>query len=367
MPDRPRVLIVDDDPCIRMMLAAILGAQHEVLEAASGEEALAAVAAGPVDLVLLDVMMSGLDGLETCRRLKASRPGAGFLPVVLVTALATQEDRNAGLAAGADEFLTKPIDRVEVGLRVASLLRLRAQEAQISRQLEELRALQALKDDLFALVVHDVRNPLTGVTGYLGLLEAHVSGPQGALLVASALEGAQRVEALLGDVLEIRRLEEAAAPLERVAAPLGPLLEAAIRTVEGAAARQQVALEPRDEVGRPVAVDARLVRRALENLLANAVRFSRAGGRVEVTARAEPGRVVLTVADRGPGVGEALKARLFEKYRTDDSKAAAPRHGFGLGLHLVKLVAEVHGGQAFVRDRAEGGAELGLWLAEPPA
>jgi two-component system, sensor histidine kinase and response regulator len=365
MADRPTVLIVDDDPRNRRLLAAILAPRHEVLEAGAGEQALAAVAASSVDIVLLDVMMPGMDGLETCRRLKALQ--GAFLPVVLVTALSSQADRNAGLAAGADDFITKPIDRVEVGLRVANLLRLRAQEAQISRQLEQLRALQALKDDLFTLVVHDVRNPLTGVTGYLGLLDAHVNGPQGLVLVASALEAAQRVEALLGDVLEIRRLEEATGAVRRDRTPLGELLEAAARTVEGAAARQQVVVERRDEVGRPVALDARLVRRALENLLVNAVRFSRAGGQVVLSARAEPGRVVLTVADRGPGVAEAIKPRLFEKYRTDDSRATTRRHGFGLGLHLVKLVAEVHGGEAFVRDRAEGGAELGLWVAEPVA
>jgi two-component system cell cycle response regulator len=126
----PTVLVVDDEPRNRALLRAWLGATHHVIEATDGESALQLVESGEVDVVLLDVMMPGRNGFETCAAIKA-RGDRPFLPVVVLTALRDQESRNRGLAVGADEFVSKPIDRTELMLRVAGLLRLRRQESEI--------------------------------------------------------------------------------------------------------------------------------------------------------------------------------------------------------------------------------------------
>src|SRR6266852_2706662 len=165
---RPAVLVVDDEPINRSLIRASLGATCEVVEAGSGPEALAILAERSVDIVLLDVMMPLMSGYEVCKRIKDEQREC--LPVLMVTALGEQEDRNRGLEAGADDFLHKPVDRRELLLRVRIFLRIRQQEALIRKQVDELRRLQSLKDDVVSLLVHDLRNPLSGILSTLEIV-----------------------------------------------------------------------------------------------------------------------------------------------------------------------------------------------------
>ena len=134
MSDTPRILIVDDEPANRDVLAARLASHgYQTLTAAGGEEALRIVRGESQDLVLLDVIMPGLDGLEVCRRLKADRSTA-FLPVILVTARANSADVVAGLEAGGDEYLTKPVEPAALVARVQSMLRIKALHDTVQQQ-----------------------------------------------------------------------------------------------------------------------------------------------------------------------------------------------------------------------------------------
>ena len=172
------ILIVDDEEQNRSLLRAMLGSQHRLLEAANGPAALEILGAERIDLVLLDVMMPGMTGYEVCKRIK-ERPGEPFLPVLLVTALSEQEQKNLGLQAGADDFLAKPVDRRELLLRVRAFLRLRSQDALIRLQLKQLAELQHTKDEMLSLMVHDLRSPLAGIIAHLNLVLEEV--PDGRL------------------------------------------------------------------------------------------------------------------------------------------------------------------------------------------
>jgi signal transduction histidine kinase len=374
---RRTVLVVDDDARNRALVRGRLAPSFEVLEAGSGAEALDLLSRLHVDLVLLDVMMPALNGFDTCRAIKAM-PDKGFLPVVLLTALSGQEDRNEGLAAGADEFLAKPIDHRELTLRVRALLTLREQDARIRlqvdelrekeavirKQLDELQHLQVLKDDLFSLIVHDLRNPLAGVAGYLELLQLELTGPSHEVARQNAdraAEASRKLRDLLDEVLEVQRLEETGLPLDRQPVHVAPIARDALGTLEGAARRRHIKLElaPGDD---PILwLDRSLTRRAFENLVANAVKFSPANDTVSVEVRTEGERVIFEVTDRGPGVSDSLKVKLFKKFASVEARAVGERRrGFGLGLHLVKLVANAHGGEAFVRDHVGGGSVFGV-------
>lgn len=376
------LLVVDDEPLNRKLLHDRLEPEgYRVLQAETGPQALELLAREPVDLVLLDVRMPGMDGLEVCRRLRA-QPREGFLPVILVTGLSSQDDRHLGFAAGADEFISKPIDLRELLLRVRALVRLRhqdrtiraqveharEQEAVIRRQLEELHHLAELKDDLFTLLVHDLRNPLTGLAGFAGLLEEELnaSGSERARsLVSKVRASSQRLEALLVDLLEVRRLEQQELPLQLDAAGMGDVANEAAHSLEGAAAARGVSLQVVSDGRLEAVMDRALVRRALENLVRNAVTVSPRGSPIAIVARADGDHARVQVEDRGPGVASAHKARLFHKFSS--LNPAGPRRGFGLGLHLVRLVAEAHGGQAFVEDRPGGGAVFGLTIPRQAA
>lgn len=383
---RSTILVVDDEARNRQLIAEALSPSYEILQADSGQAALDLLARARIDLVLLDVLMPGMGGLETCQRIREGTSD-GFLPIILLTALASQEHRNQGLAAGADEFLTKPIDLRELSLRVRGLLRIREQDERIRQQvlqlqqkelvigeqIEQVQHLQNLKDNLFALIVHDLRNPLAGVAGYLELLkERPTVDPVAATLRDKAALAAKKLQDLLEEVLEVQRLESGALPVRLEPCSLSAIAHDAVATVEGAARARRIAIAIDCTDDPATTLDRALVRRSIENLLSNAIKFSPQGEVVTVRIRAQAGPRV-EVADRGPGVTDSTKLRLFEKFASLEARRSGDRRrGFGLGLHLVKLVAETHHGTVFVKDHEGGGAIFGFTLGaaaqepEPP-
>ena len=133
-----KILVVDDTPANVKLLVDVLGASgYTALAATNGEDALAQIAADPPDLVLLDIMMPGLSGYDVCRQLRAD-PATALLPVVLCTSLDPQQERLKGIEAGADDFITKPINRPELLARVKSLLRIKSLQDEVKSQAHEL-------------------------------------------------------------------------------------------------------------------------------------------------------------------------------------------------------------------------------------
>ena len=362
--DRALVMVVDDEPTNRAILRGYLGNKHRIVEASNGIEALALIEQEQPDLVLLDVMMPQISGIETCKRIKA-KPFERYLPVILVTALGEQRDRIAGLEAGADDFLTKPVDRHELVLRVNAFLRLRHQDEQIRAQVDELTHLQAAKDDLVSLILHDVRSPLAGQLALLTLVSDDLRG-RGDNSLADDLDMAMRstrkVNEALEEVLRVRLLEEGALPLKRAPLQLSAMVEDAVRTFSGVARVQGSPLQVSVSGDKLVSIDGKLARRAIENLLANALRYSPPGAEVDVRVRASDEVLEIEVDDRGPGVPDQLKETLFAKFGSVEAAAGGARRGIGLGLYLVRLVAEGHGGAVAVEDRPGGGSRFRFWL-----
>jgi two-component system sensor histidine kinase/response regulator len=357
------VLVVDDDARNRRLVRAILRDQSSVIEAATGHDALTLVEYMQVDLVILDVMMPGMTGHEVCRLMKAKSAVSGeYLPILMLTALGGQEARNQGLEVGADDFLTKPIDRRELLLRVGTFLRLRDRERTNRRQLEELEKFNELKDDLVALLVHDLRNPLTGIVGALSVMTDSITDESLQEDLQCALTASDKLREILEDLLQVRLLESNAVTLRREAVSAGLILDDAIRSLSGAARARDVHIQRSMAGDERVDADRKLVRRATENLLANAVRYSPPGADVDASVHEVDGGVEIEIADRGVGIPDALKRELFKKFGSVEAARGEVRRGYGLGLYLVNLVAIAHGGRARVRDRAGGGTTFGLYL-----
>jgi two-component system sensor histidine kinase/response regulator len=372
---RPSILIVDDERSNRVLLRACLEATYEVTEATDGAAALDRIERGGIDLVLLDVMMPGINGLELCERMKQRQ--TEYLPVILLTALGRQDDRNAGLQAGADDFLTKPFDRHELRLRARTFVRLRqqeqrirdqlramsAQEQLIRRQVEELRELGAMKDELVSLLVHDVRNPLTGIAGFLGALAQERLDPGLKEETEFALEASARIGGLLDDLLQIKMLESGALTLRRELVSMARLIREAVASLRGEAFARNVEIAAETASDDPMLhVDAKLLRRAIENLVSNALKYAPSRSVVRVLVRRTDSEVQVEVGDRGAGIPADFKPEIFRRFASVEAARGEARRGVGLGLYLVSLVAVAHGGHAKVRDRARGGAAFSICL-----
>ncbi len=351
---RPRVLVVDDELRNRALLRAVLEPDHEVVEAESGEAALEVLARETIDLVLLDVMMAGLNGFDTCREIKRRHPEP-YLPVLLLTALSDQESRVLGFEAGADDFLPKPFDRRELVLRTRAFLRLRDQDERIRVQLGEMRQLDQLKDDLAALVVHDLRNPLAGLDGLLWVLKGDAIDSDQRELLEGAMTASRHLRHAIDDMLKIRLIEQQVFELDRQPTSMRSVAALAVGFLDGDARSRGLMIElAGDDVVAPV--DAGLVRRAVENLLANALRYTRPRTTVSVVVTGDGHAVEVAVGDRGPGIPDDQKREVFTKYASVEGATGLVRRGNGLGLYLVNLTAQAHGGEASVEDRPGGGA-----------
>lgn len=365
-PARARILVVDDEAVNRLLVHSWLEKEHEVFEARTGEEALAVFECVAPDLVLLDVVMPGASGLEICAELKRRQADGPLLPVLLLTAFGDREHVRAGLRAGADDFLTKPCDPDELRLRVRAFLRTRRQDLLIRRQLAELRRVSALKDDLVALVAHDLRSPLGTVLSLVRVAREDPHDPEVPRDLDAALVAAERVREISEDLLQVRLLEHGEYAPARALVSAEELVGHAVEPLRPQAESRGIAVDVAVEGSPRFELDGRLVGRAVQNLLSNALKYGPANGRVEVRVRRADADLVIEVADRGPGVPAELRAGGFRDL-TEEERLADPRRGYGLGLRLVQLVARAHGGEVTALDRPGGGALLRLRLAPPAA
>ena len=359
------VLIVDDQEPNRLLLRDLLEARgYEVTEATSGQEALEAVAARLPDVVLLDVSMPGMDGFEVTRRLRED-PATQALPVLLVTALSAREHRLQGMEAGANDYITKPIDRAELALRTRNAIQMHRLLRQVEDQYRRLRDLEGLRDNLVHMLVHDLRTPLTGIRMYLELLreDARLTRAGGGLreLVDEANAVSERMTAMVNDMLDVSRLEEGAMLVQRKAADLTQLAAEAMK-VAGAGRRVELSFEAPPD-GVKVDCDPELIRRVIANLVANAVDFSPDRSKVQVRVENGGPEARVEVADQGPGIPAEFHERIFEKFGQADVMRQRVKHSSGLGLTFCKLAIEAHGGRIGVESESGQGSRF--WFTIP--
>jgi signal transduction histidine kinase len=375
MLERARVLIVDDDARNLDLLEAVLGPLDvDVARAPGGREALALADEREPDLMLVDLLMPGFDGLDTLAHVRA-RPGGADVPVVLLTACAEPDARLRGLEAGADDFLEKPIDAPVLLARAKTLLRMResrkalaASHAALAERHAALERLQREQRELMQFLVHDLKNPLSVVYTNLVWAEEQLMAARGEPDLLGALgdaaDATKRLHQLINDMLTVARLEESAFPLRLQHVALAELL----REVGGVYARrasdQRVELAlPRLEGSPHVRADAMLLQRVLENLLDNALRHTPVRGRVAVEVRDEAG-VRIAVSNSGPPIPPTERRRVFEKFSRGRGERAAGGNA-GLGLYFCKRAVEAQGGAIEVVETPEWPTSFVIHLPPP--
>lgn len=344
-----RILIVDDDELNRELLDAYLdGAGHELDHAVSGEAALAQAATSPPDLVLLDVMMPGIDGFTTATRLKAMFPDV-FLPIVLVTALGDRASRVRGLAAGADEFLTKPLDRDELLVRIGNLLALRAHEHELARRSVDLLELSRFKDDMLATLVHDLRSLATVILGAVDFVSRSPElDADSREVLDDCRQASGRMMRMVANILDLSRAEEGRLSPRPAEASLHELVRIAVAPRRQLFERRGIFLDLA-EGDLWAEVDRDLLVRALENLFDNAARYAPVGGRVHAGVTSSGHEAVIRIGNNGAPIPEAARDRIFEKYvQVAGASGALRTHNVGLGLYFCRLAIEAHGGRVWI-------------------
>ena len=359
-----RILVVDDEEKNRRLLGDLLTAQgYTVSTANDGLEALQLVAAFQPETILLDVMMPKLDGVEVCRRLKTA-PATASIPILLTTALRERADRMRGLAAGANDFITKPLDTGEVGSRVKNAVSSKRLHDQVQEAYRQLQKLEELRDNLTHMIIHDLRSPLSVMSMSFEFVLHQTSqlSPEQREMLVTAQASCQSLIEMVSSLLDVSRMEAGQMPLNRTSCDLLEIAGAAAESLAELARQKNLTLRVTGSAALCDA-DRELIRRILVNLLANAIKFSQMGASIEIEVSSAGDGVRSSVTDSGYGIPPEYHRRIFEKFGQVASRQERKVYSTGLGLAFCKLAVEAHGGQIGVNSEVGKGSTF--WFTLP--
>ena len=374
-PKTRTILIVDDMPANLEVVTSHLERQgYCAVVALGGDEGVERAEFVRPDLILLDVMMPGPDGFETCRRLKAN-PLTRDIPVIFMTALADTADKLTGFAAGAVDYVTKPLNGAEVLARIdthvtlyALRQQLAAQNALLQREIaaraEVQAALQRSNTELEQLAYvasHDMQEPLRMVASYLQLVAQRYQGRLDAdadEFIGFAVDGAKRMQALINDLLAYSRVGTKAKPFEPT--DTNVILEMAMNNLRVAIDESNARIT-HDPLPTVMGDGMQLVQ-LLQNLLANAIKFRRGDAPPQVHIGVEPTETAwrLSVHDNGIGIAPEYFERIFVLFQR--LHARREYAGTGIGLAICKKIVERHGGRIVVHSQPGEGATFTFTL-----
>ncbi len=363
MEERSRILAVDDAPDNLILLDKLLKRQgFEVINAGSGRECLSKVATDPPDLILLDVAMPEMDGFETLKHLKENELSK-VIPVIILTA--NSKDAGSiehGFSLGADEYLTKPIDQEELIARVRSILR----AVKAEHEIEQVKA------DFQSMLVHDLRSPLSVITG---VLELGVNGEfdqnpvEMKEFMNNALNTSQKMLGLINDILDVAKLEAGKLELNKQPNDLNAVVSSAVARLKILAREKGITLTVEEDHDIPVIeLDSGKMDQVVTNLVTNAIKFTPKDGKITIRTYMKhfdheiPGLggdyAAFDVEDSGVGIPSDDIPMIFDRYRQARNSRTAVQKGTGLGLTIVKRVTETHGGKVFVESSLGKGTKF---------
>jgi two-component system sensor histidine kinase/response regulator len=393
--EKELILIVDDDALICQLLKETLTSEgYSVVTAKDGQEGWARFQSSSPDLVLLDVQMPGLDGLEVLQRI---REQTAEVAVVIITAYGSEALSVKAMKQGADDYITKPfqpwqiVSAVQDNLEKARLRRLsrqltarlrdsnvrliekhralEAQNATLQKALQRLQEAEQTQRNMVSMIVHDLKNPLNVVFISIDLLASDFGGmltdDQREILRNANLAGQQMLR-LITNLLEVQRLEDGKMPVRLELLDLTQVLKLMVGQAQPLADQKDITLSLTAKEPLPfVTADVDLTSRVVANLLDNAIKFTPLNGQIAVVAELKDGEIVVSVADNGPGIPANQQASIFEAFVQvpQDIRGEA---SVGLGLAFCRLAIDALAGRIWVESELGEGAKFSFALPANP-
>jgi len=373
--EKTRVLIVDDETFMTNVLEETLRSKgFEVLTASDGCEALEKFRANPdIRLIVADIIMPFMDGLELIKALKAE-PGSN-VPIIVLTSSQEISVALDAIASGASDYLLKDKNiQTSLAISVEKVLeqerlkkerdRLMADLARKNTQLEksnkELKELNQLKNKFLGIAAHDLRNPLSTITGYSDiLLDGSLPEPDKetrSRYVEKIRKIAYEMLYLVEELLDISIIESGKLELRPQQCDMNQLLAERVEIKNILAAKKNVSIEAHFFENLEISADLLRLSQAVDNLIDNAIKFSPSGEKIVVTLARRDDLVEIGVKDNGPGVPRELQQQIFGEYKTLAEPALRGEKSTGLGLAIAKKIIEAHGGTITVSSRVGKGS-----------
>ncbi|MFH1177776.1 MAG: ATP-binding protein [Acidobacteriota bacterium] len=355
----PVILVAEDDAELLAAMVEVL--QHDLSEvsvrsAADGNQAWAAVRHGEIDLLISDVVMPGMDGVELARRIRVT-PEAAATYVILLTGIAPAEMLFGAVDEGADDCLLKPVRWEELVVRVRAGLRRVGAARRLSSRAQELERLYARQSDFLSMVSHEIRTPLSAILSSANILLRYGKDrPESVERFARVIhQEGQRLTRLINNLLDLAKIEAGQVEWKFAPIAVADLLGQVRESFSALAGERKLALEVIDaSQGVAITADRDKLTQVLLNLLSNAIKHAPEGSAVRLRCLTRAaGGVRIEVEDEGEGIPAGYEDRIFERFQQLES--GEDRGGTGLGLTISRQIVEHHGGRVWVEpDRPQG-------------
>ena len=369
-----KVLIVDDTPANIDVLRKTLAPEgYELSVATSGEVALKVASRLKPDLILLDIMMPGIDGYETCRRLK-SDVGNKDTPVIFISAKNETEDVVRGFSMGAVDYINKPFQHEEVCARVRTQINLKSltelKEKLLSKlqdNVDRLTELDALKNKFLGMAAHDLRNPLISIRGFSELLldeNNEFSDEQVREFITTMHDASQHMFYLVSDLLDTSVIESGNLALDFKLCSLGELVLKRIKANEFLAEKKQMKIQHSLADLPDFNLDPNRIAQVVENLLTNAIKFSSPGSNIFVSLESVDGCAKVSVRDEGPGISPEDQNKLYTGFQKLSAQPTGGESSTGLGLAIAKKMVEAHKGTLDIESQLGVGSTFSFTISK---
>ena len=357
--EKGTILLVDDNPTNLAVLSEYLSADgFEILVSQDGESAIWQAEHEHPDMILLDILMPGLDGFETCRRLK-SQSTTRHIPVIFMTALTDTPNKIHGFNLGGVDYITKPLQPEEVLARVNVHITLQQQQRQIQQQNDQLIQLNHDKDRFFSIIAHDLRGSLNSLRDLTRITVENLelySVSKLKDILRMQFQSTDNLSKLLENLLIWARVQQGLIEYHPQKVDLEHVVAWNVQLARPGAQHKQITLSSSVEKKTySISADFNMVDTVIRNLLSNALKFTYSGGTIAVAATQDQHNVTISVTDSGTGIPAEALPKLFRidiKYK---QRGTDHEPGTGLGLILCKEFVEKNRGKIWVEsEEGEG-------------
>jgi len=387
------ILVVDDNPTnLKVLLEYLEEFGFELVVARDGESAIKRAQYAHPDIILLDVVMPGLDGFETCLRLKAHE-ATKDIPVIFMTALASPDNRIKGFEVGGLDYIIKPFQHEEVFARVTTHLRIRKLQQQLESQNallqekneqlqreiterkraeeqlkdlnQQLREANTSKDRFFSIISHDLRGPFSALLGFSETVITCIDEYSKEKIKENMLRirtSSEAIYTLLENLLAWSRLQQDMLEYYPGEISLDELTEDSIYLFEPGAEQKQITLRSVVQKNTTAYADSNMIDTVFRNLISNALKFTHSGDTIEVSATQTGDHVEIAVSDSGIGISREDIPKLFQIDTQYTNVGTAGEKGTGLGLSLCKDLIEKNGGRIWIESEVGTGTTFKFTL-----
>jgi len=370
------ILIVDDTMLNLKLLSHVLeneGYKH--VEAENGQEAIDLAEEHKPDLILMDIMMPEMDGYETVKKIK-SRDGLEDIPVIFLSALSETDDKIQAFKYGGVDYITKPFQKEETLARIRTHLKIRMLQKQLNDRIDilkdrevELSRLNKKKDDLVRMVSHDIKNPLTGIIGLVKLMRDtdEITTDERKHMLSVIENSGNNLLNMVREVLDRESKKKVPESLNVAEVPVVDLIERVILMNKAKSMLKEIDLTfSVDPSNLQAYLDQNKIEIAINNLVSNALKFTPARGSVSVSAYKNRSLLHIEIEDTGIGIPESMQDDLFENNIKYSRKGTGGEAGTGLGLDIVQLYVELHGGKIRVESTENEGTTFFIEIPLEP-